>query len=254
MAARASNPIVAILKKTICSLFVLKILLRGGKGNRDKTVRRTKSSARRAIHVPVQLFNVPGSTGRQRDNLAEKRAGMKKVATALLLGAATVGASAPALAYLQQASTPNTCMEDAGFRAFDFWVGDWSVSARQSGQYAGTNRITVIEDGCAPKEEWTNATGGTGQSLNYYNPLTGKWRQIWVSAGSGGYSIDYEGAIEGGSMKMEGTIYYYGQGTTAPFRGTWTPNPDGSVRQLFEQYSETEQTWQIWFDGLYVRK
>lgn len=151
-------------------------------------------------------------------------------------------------------SSPNACQTDPGFRAFDFWIGEWNVKNRTNGQHAGTNKITSIEDGCALREEWTNAAGGTGQSLNYYNPATGKWRQIWISPGSGGYSIDYEGKVRDGVMKLEGTIYYYTQGTTARFRGTWTPETNGTVRQLFEQYDSTTKSWQVWFDGLYEQK
>lgn len=169
-----------------------------------------------------------------------------------LLATCLIAVSSAALA--QQASPPpNTCETDPAFRAFDFWVGDWTVKARSSGQHAGTNKISVIEGGCALREEWTNTQGGTGQSLNYYNPSTQKWRQIWVSAGAGGYSIDYDGGVEDGAMKMEGTIFYYAQGTTAPFRGTWTPQTDGSVRQFFEQYNSETEAWQVWFDGLYER-
>lgn len=159
---------------------------------------------------------------------------------------------APVLA--QKPPSASACKTDPAFRAFDFWVGDWTVTNRANGKLAGTNKITLIEDGCALREEWINTAGGTGQSLNYYNPATGKWRQIWISAGSGGYSIDYDGTVKDGTMKMEGTIYYYAQGTTAPFRGAWTPEADGTVRQLFEQYDSTTKSWQVWFDGLYERK
>jgi hypothetical protein len=34
-------------------------------------------------------------------------------------------------------------------------------------------------------------------------------------------------------------------------RITWTPHPDGSVRQLWEQSTDEGKTWQVAFDGLY---
>ena len=43
------------------------------------------------------------------------------------------------------------------------------------------------------------------------------------------------------------------QGGSQPFRGTWTPNGDGSVRQLFEISADSGATWSTWFDGRYVR-
>lgn len=152
----------------------------------------------------------------------------------------------------QTAPPPSPCETDAAFHAFDFWIGDWKVSARSSGKYAGENSITPIEGQCALMEDWKGQAGSTGKSLNYYNPLTKTWRQIWVSAGA--YSLDIEGGMQEGSMVLEGTIWYYASGQSAPFRGTWTPNADGSVRQFFEQYDAGKQAWQPWFDGLYERR
>jgi hypothetical protein len=41
--------------------------------------------------------------------------------------------------------------------------------------------------------------------------------------------------------------------TTSPLnRITWSPNPDGSVRQHWEQSSDGGTTWATIFDGLYV--
>lgn len=86
--------------------------------------------------------------------------------------------------------------------------------------------------------------------MNYYNPVKGEWRQVWVASP---YSIDYTGGLnEAGQMVLTGHLYTYTNGTTAPFRGTWTPNEDGTVQQVFEQQDE-DGTWQTWFDGTYVR-
>ncbi|TNE62053.1 MAG: hypothetical protein EP335_13795 [Alphaproteobacteria bacterium] len=146
---------------------------------------------------------------------------------------------------------PTACETDPGFRAFDFWLGDWSVSSSKSGKYAGENHIKAIEGGCAISEDWHGQGGSTGKSVNYYNPVTGKWRQVWVAAGA--YSLDIEGGLKDGSMVLEGTIWYYSTGGAVPFRGTWTPNADGSVRQFFEQYDAEKKQWQPWFDGHYVK-
>lgn len=169
--------------------------------------------------------------------------------------AALLGASAPAVAQNQsQTPPPPVCETDPAFKAWSFWEGDWSVTARTGGAFQGTNKITVVENGCAFREEWTSANGGTGQSLNYYNPNTKKWRQVWVSAGAGGYLIDFSGNIDDGAMKLEGEIFYYRQGTTFPFRGTWSQEDGGKVRQFFEQYDPEKKEWSVWFDGLYARQ
>jgi hypothetical protein len=39
-----------------------------------------------------------------------------------------------------------------------------------------------------------------------------------------------------------------------PFRGLWTPLPDGRVRQFFEQSNDGGETWVPWFEGFYTRK
>lgn len=153
---------------------------------------------------------------------------------------------------LGQSPTPPNCLQEQTFDDFDFWVGDWNVTDQSSGQHAGTNSISKIENNCALEERWTNSAGATGRSINFYNPNTEEWRQVWVS--SGAYSIDIVGNLVDGAMHLEGTIHYYSNNQSFPFRGTWTPNTDGSVRQFFEQHDPTTGAWSVWFDGLYIRQ
>ncbi|MCB2113339.1 MAG: hypothetical protein KDD85_07295 [Parvularculaceae bacterium] len=147
---------------------------------------------------------------------------------------------------------PAPC-SDPVFRQFDFWVGEWDVFL-PDGKRAGSNSIGKEEYGCLLVERWKNAQGVTGQSYNFVDLETGKWRQVWVSAGS---TIDYEGGLDdSGAMVLEGTIGYGAgkPGNGARFRGTWTPNADGSVTQRFEQYDAGENEWTDWFTGIYRRK
>lgn len=156
------------------------------------------------------------------------------------------------------AQQSNACITIPGFSDFDFWLGEWDVQPFTGGAKAGENTITKIENGCAVEERWTDINGVTGRSLNYYIPATQQWRQIWVS--SGAYSLDIVGGLNGRAMVLEGTIHYYPGGAggpdakSAPIRGIWTPQEDGSVRQFFEQYNAETDEWQVWFDGRYVRK
>lgn len=132
---------------------------------------------------------------------------------------------------------------------FDFWVGTWEVTDAK-GTLQGHNIITKEENGCLLIERWTSVRGGTGQSYNYYNPVTGKWHQIWVS---GGFTIDYEGGLEDdGSMRLEGEIHLR-TGTSAPFRGIWSTLPDGRVKQHFDQYDPEQEKWNAWFTGYYKK-
>ncbi|MCR9269486.1 MAG: hypothetical protein NXH72_05830 [Hyphomonadaceae bacterium] len=150
----------------------------------------------------------------------------------------------------QDETPPPPCSGDA-FKQFDFWLGDWEVTT-PDGNLAGENLITSEENGCLILERWSSVNGGTGQSYNYYNPATEKWRQVWVSQGA---MIDYEGGLtESGSMKLEGTITYVANGLQAAFTGEWTPNEDGTVTQYFEQYDAEADQWNPWFTGLYTQK
>ena len=145
---------------------------------------------------------------------------------------------------------PNPCATDQAFQQFDFWVGEWEVFDLK-GTKQGENRITKTENGCLLIERWTSARGNTGQSYNFYDPVTGKWRQVWVSQGM---SIDYEGGLNAaGAMVLEGEIHYHNR-RAFPFRGTWSRQADGSVRQHFDQFDPATKKWTAWFTGIYRSK
>lgn len=139
------------------------------------------------------------------------------------------------------------------FNNWDFWVGEWNVySNDESHTFQGTNSVTKTHKNCLITESWTNAAGGQGSSMNYYDPVEDQWHQLWVA---GGYSIDYTGGLDkNGAMVLNGKINYYKTAKSFRFRGTWSANEDGSVRQFFEQFDEEKNQWIVWFDGLYERK
>ena len=143
------------------------------------------------------------------------------------------------------------CEHDEAFRAFDFWIGEWVVHGSQ-GALAGTNTIERGERGCVLTENWTSASGGTGMSINYLDKITGEWVQIWNA--EGGSQINIRGGMTDDGMLLVGTLHTVGAGTTLPFRGLWTPLPDGRVRQFFEQSTDGGKTWSPWFEGFYTRK
>ena len=79
----------------------------------------------------------------------------------------------------------------------------------------------------------------------------GEWVQIWNDASGG--QINIRGGMTDDGMLLSGTIHTVADGTTMPFRGLWTPLPDGRVRQFFEQSSDDGVTWAPWFEGFYTR-
>lgn len=143
------------------------------------------------------------------------------------------------------------CEHDESFSEFDFWVGEWDVHVA-GGTFAGSNVIQRAERGCVLLENWTNASGGTGSSINYVDKISGEWVQIWNDAS--GSQINIRGGLTDEGMLLTGTIHYVANGKTAPFRGLWTPLPDGRVRQFFEESSDAGETWSPWFEGFYTRK
>ncbi|MDG2175931.1 MAG: hypothetical protein P8M72_07370 [Gammaproteobacteria bacterium] len=145
---------------------------------------------------------------------------------------------------------PPGCTDNPHFDDFDFWIGQWEVSDNTNGNLAGSNSITKELNNCLVMENWNGASGSTGKSINYFNLLTDVWRQVWVAPG---YSIDISGSLMDVSMELVGTISYHND-AAYDFRGTWTPNDDGSVRQFFEQYDSEAESWVVWFDGLYVKR
>jgi hypothetical protein len=142
------------------------------------------------------------------------------------------------------------CELQEEFRQFDFWVGEWDVHTAD-GKFAGKNVIESSHRGCVLIENWAGAGGSTGTSMNYLDQTTGEWVQLWTDAG--GSQITIRGGLTDAGMLLEGHIHYISTGITAPFRGLWTPQPDGRVRQFFEQSNDGGKTWEPWFEGYYSR-
>jgi hypothetical protein len=135
-------------------------------------------------------------------------------------------------------------------RQFDFWIGDWNVTA--NGQQAGTNSIHPIQNGCALQENWQGAGEGgiSGTSFNIYDQANDKWHQTWVD--SSGTLLELDGGLVDGNMVLSGKRPTKdGQGV-ATHRITFTPNDDGSVRQLWEATKDGKE-WAVLFDGHYVK-
>jgi len=143
------------------------------------------------------------------------------------------------------------CEHNEAFAEFDFWVGDWEVHG-PAGGFAGTNSIQKEERGCVLLERWLNSVGGTGQSINYVDQITGEWVQVWNA--EGGSQINIRGGLTDEGMLLVGTMHTVGTDTTIPFRGLWTLLPDGRVRQFFEQSDDDGETWTTSFEGFYTRK
>jgi hypothetical protein len=134
-------------------------------------------------------------------------------------------------------------------REFDFWLGQWQVKTLD-GKVAGTNRIEREYDGCVLHEHYATARGYSGESLNLYDASRKVWHQTWVD--TTGSLLLLEGGLRDGKMVLEGQTVAANAPATK-HRITWTPNADGSVRQLWES-TDANGRWTTAFDGLYVRQ
>lgn len=132
-------------------------------------------------------------------------------------------------------------------RQFDFWIGDWEVTD-PAGAPQGTNRIEPILGGCVLKESWSGTGGSEGNSFNLYHAPTRRWHQTWVD--DHGTLLLLDGGLEDGSMVLTGTSKARDGGTVS-HRITWTPRPDGSVRQHWQTSRDDGATWSDAFDGTY---
>ena len=138
--------------------------------------------------------------------------------------------------------------DDSAFRGFDFWLGRWQVRT-PDGRVAGTNRIEREFGGCVLHERYETGSGYSGESLNIYDAQRKVWHQSWVD--TAGTLLVLEGGLRDGAMVMEGQTSNIG-GNPTKHRITWTPNADGSVRQLWES-TNPQGAWAVAFDGKYTR-
>jgi len=140
------------------------------------------------------------------------------------------------------------CMYSDQARQFDFWIGEWDVFNPQ-GQKAGTSVIHQISDGCGILENWTGTRGGSGKSINFYDPASRKWYQYWM--GANGIPSRYAGIYQDGAMRYEGERVSVANKSRT--RLTFFNLDANTVRQLAEQSGDDGKTWTTTYDFKYVR-
>ena len=144
---------------------------------------------------------------------------------------------------------PAACSTPA-HRAFDFWVGEWTVT-NTAGKTAGTSRVERILDGCVVMENWSGVPGPyQGKSFNTYNPVDGTWTQHWVD--TTGASVVMNGKFEGRNL-VYGREFVRRAGKPARARMTFFNLEDGRVRQFVEQSIDEGRTWTPQIDLTYTR-
>lgn len=136
---------------------------------------------------------------------------------------------------------------------FDFWVGEWDVFPNGADKLVAHSKIEKLYAGCAIRENWMPLKGAGGGSLNGYDPATKRWHQTWIGSQPG--HVDFDGGFTGGKMVLTGMwAGVNGPGQDALVRMTYSPQPDGSIRQHGEQSVDHGLTWTTNFDFIYRKR
>jgi tetratricopeptide (TPR) repeat protein len=145
----------------------------------------------------------------------------------------------------------NPC-DDAEFKQFDFWLGDWDVASAADGVHRGLSHISKEMDGCVIWENWTSAGSPYfGKSYNTWNSNLNRWEQYWVDS-SGGVMFFH------GNLK-ENVMDYWTDDVPQSTGGTllrhlqfFNSGPD-KVRQWSQGSSDGGKTWHTEYDFIYTR-
>ncbi len=153
----------------------------------------------------------------------------------------------PLVVAQDESPPPSSPPPPAEVHDFDFWIGDWEVTAK--GKVAGWNRIEPILGGRVLQENYTTPGKYAGHSFNIYNASAKRWEQYWVDVT--GLALHLTGGLnEAGQMVLQGERVQP-DGSLVSDRITWTPNDDGTVQQLWETSEDGGKTWAVAFDGHY---
>jgi uncharacterized protein (TIGR02246 family) len=166
----------------------------------------------------------------------------------LSVGAGPVSAQVTGTTKQDSSAVRYPCRRDANIHRFDFWIGEWSV--RVNGTEAGINRIERAADQCALIEHWSSRSGNSGESLNWYEPRSRKWRQVFVY--DNGEIDDYTGEWKEGTLVFLTPRIDTGRKSTQQ-RMTFFPLARDSLSQVIEASSDSGRTWKATFRSTYHR-
>jgi hypothetical protein len=166
---------------------------------------------------------------------------VRKFVIFLLLAAASLSA--------QQATArqkSHVCQSEAGYRALDFWVGDWDIY--EDGKPAGRQRITRKLDDCSLMAEWFGPFGDNGIGYFAFDRNRNIWVQMWAANQvpyRGGVTIrETDSTYSGPGMRLTST----GTGNSRS-RITLMPAGKGNSRALMEVSNDSGKTWKTLFDA-----
>ncbi|HEY6084808.1 MAG TPA: hypothetical protein VIU63_05395, partial [Nitrospira sp.] len=121
-------------------------------------------------------------------------------------------------------------------------------------QQSGTSEITSALKGCTLHERWESVGGFVGESFSSYDRATKQWHQTWVDVQGDVWKTD--GGIVDGKMILTREERSQKDSTKMiTHRWTWGQEADADhVYQRAEFSNDGGKTWQMYFDGHYVRR
>ncbi len=165
-----------------------------------------------------------------------------------LVAAAAFGFMEPTPAAAQQPPQRAHCSA-VEYRQFDFKLGSFDVTTGD-GKPAGKAMVESILSGCLLVEHWHGASGRRGRIHYYLEHPEKLWHMVIVL--DDGETMNLTGTLTGDAMVFTGV------GRFEKFQGlhrmTWSPLPNGGVRQFWELSSDNGATWKTDFVGLYHRR
>jgi tetratricopeptide (TPR) repeat protein len=143
--------------------------------------------------------------------------------------------------------------EDAEFRQFDFWIGDWDVTSTTDGASRGSSHISSEMGGCVIWENWTSAGSGYfGKSYNTYNVNLHRWEQYWVDNSAG--TIFFYGNLKDSVMDYWTEDVPQSNGKNLRRHLQFFNLGPGKVRQFSQGSTDGGKTWQVEYDLTYNRR
>ncbi|MEM8637035.1 MAG: hypothetical protein AAGF33_18880 [Pseudomonadota bacterium] len=161
----------------------------------------------------------------------------------LLAQACAVGSSAQSAS----SNAVECSASESPYSDLDFLIGEWEFFTLD-GRKIADQIYSRREQGCLLLEDWRTLSGETGTGMNFVDPFTGNWRQVWMSPR---FHLDYSGRlIEPGVFVLEGRMYPNDGSGAAEIRGVYTRLEDGSVTKEFLRRATPAEDWQSFFIGV----
>jgi tetratricopeptide (TPR) repeat protein len=146
------------------------------------------------------------------------------------------------------------CMGNAQARQFDFWIGEWDVFVTGTPNLAGHSKIEMASGGCMILENWTSTSPFNGKSMNFVDPVSGKWKQVWVGSGAAPNATEFlNGEYRDGAMRFEYDTTNP-QGVKQNVHFHFFNQGADQVRQFHETSIDDGKTWTTTYDFTYKRK